>query len=94
MSEKRDDWEKPRGKGDRLTVAEIEFMRQGYIAGRISRDGARDLKCSSRVASKYYSLFNAEGVRKGKRDFALRLPSYGPDSTIEPPSKARLMGGR
>ena len=92
MSIKVDDWEKPRSHGTRLTEAEIQFMREGYLSSRLYRDVARDLKCSSRIASKYYSLFAAEGVRP--QNIPAVLPVRRGDSAIAPPSKARLMAGR
>jgi hypothetical protein len=62
MAQPRDDWEKPRGKGQHLTADEIAFIRTGYKQGRRYSDVARELKCSSRVVSKYYGFFRAEGV--------------------------------
>ncbi len=59
-----DDWAKPRSKGQHLTEAEIGQIKQAYIDKRPFREIARELQCSSRIASKYYSLFRAEGVRK------------------------------
>lgn len=62
---KKDDWEKPRSKGQHLSEAEIEVLRDSYRRGDHYSVGARELKCSSRVACKYYSYFKAEGIRKG-----------------------------
>jgi hypothetical protein len=61
MSKWRDDWEKPRTKGQHLTEAEIAEIKRAYLAGERSRDVARRLQCSSRVASKYFGFFRAEG---------------------------------
>lgn len=94
MSSTRDDWEKPRSKGTHLTDAEIEMLRAAFRVGRSARDVARDLKCSSRVANKYYSYFKAQGETKNNRSISLRLPQRMDGSEIAPPSKARLMGGR
>lgn len=66
MSTIKDDWEKPRSKGQHLTADEIALIRRGYLTNRFYRDIARELKCSSRVVSKYYGLFQAEGLRKGR----------------------------
>lgn len=61
---RKDDWEKPRSKGQHLTEAEIGLIREAFKVGRHYSEIARELKCSSRVACKYYGLFSAEGVRK------------------------------
>jgi hypothetical protein len=61
---KKDDWEKPRSKGQHLTTAEIAFLRSSFETGCASRDAARALKCSSRIASKYYGLWRAEGIEQ------------------------------
>lgn len=65
MSQRPDDWEKPRSKSQHLTPAEIELLKTSFKAGHSTREAARAIKCSSRVASKYYSYFKAEGVRRG-----------------------------
>jgi hypothetical protein len=59
---RRDDWEKPRSKGQHLTEAEIGEIKKAYLLGEPSRDIARRLQCSSRIASKYYGFFRAEGL--------------------------------
>lgn len=66
MSHKRDDWEKPRSHGQRLTADEIKFLEDCYRRRIPSRDAARKLQCSSRNASKYYGLFEASGMVKSK----------------------------
>lgn len=63
MAQPRDDWEKPRSKGQHLTADEIEFIKAEYHKRSPIRSVARHLKCSSRVVSKYFGLFRAEGVR-------------------------------
>lgn len=59
-----DDWEKPRSKGQHLTDSEIGQLKAAFKAGRTSRDIARELQCSSRIASKYYGYFEAEGAKR------------------------------
>jgi hypothetical protein len=56
----RDDWEKPRSKGQKLTVDEVAKIRAGFNAGRKHRDIARELQCSSRVTAKYYGFYRDE----------------------------------
>lgn len=63
MVQPRDDWEKPRSKGQHLTADEIAFIKAEYRNRTPIRTVARHLKCSSRVVSKYFGLFRAEGVR-------------------------------
>lgn len=72
-----DDWEKPRSHGTHLTESEIDQIKQAYIDELMVRDIARELKCSSRVAYKYYSLFRAEGVRQ-KTDLQKTAQKIGP----------------
>jgi hypothetical protein len=60
----RDEWEKPRSKGQHLTEQEIALLKTSYKAGHSPREAARAIKCSSRIANKYYSYFRAEGVRR------------------------------
>jgi hypothetical protein len=57
----RDDWEKPRSKGQHLTEAEIAQIRVAFRCGRKPEDIARELKCSSRVAAKYFAQFRGNG---------------------------------
>ena len=70
----KDDWEKPRSKGQHLTPAEITFIKLEYRKGSKIQDTARTLKCSSRVVAKYYGFFKAEGTVKNTerpyREFA------------------------
>jgi hypothetical protein len=89
---KRDDWEKPRSHGCHLTEAEISRLRQAYKDGVNSRTVALELRCSSRVVSKYYGFFKAEGVRKTISAVPLRLPQQAEGSRIRPPTKAQLTG--
>ena len=64
---KKDDWEKPRSKGQHLSAAEIDVLRESYRKGRHYSAAARELKCSSRIACKYYGFFKAEGIKKGEQ---------------------------
>jgi hypothetical protein len=64
MTATKDDWDKPRSKGNHLTEAEIGQLRDAYRAGKHSRIAARDIQCSSRIAYKYYEFFRSEGVSK------------------------------
>jgi hypothetical protein len=72
MVQPRDDWEKPRSKGQHLTADEIAFIKSEYRNRSPIRSVARALKCSSRVVSKYFGLFKAEGVRGVPFDPALQ----------------------
>jgi hypothetical protein len=57
MSVIKDNWDKPRGNGDHLTQKEITALRTAFNCGVHTRDIARQLQCSSRIASKYYAQF-------------------------------------
>lgn len=63
----KDDWEKPRGKGNHLTAAEIAQIRVAFNCGRRPADIARELKCSSRVAAKYFAQFRGVPHKKSQR---------------------------
>jgi hypothetical protein len=54
---KKDDWAKPRSKGQHLTKEEIARIRVAFNCGRRPDDIARELKCSSRITNKYYAMF-------------------------------------
>ena len=60
MSHKPDDWEKPRSKGQHLTGEEVYQLRQAHQLGRTPREAARELKCSTRVAYKYFKAFDGD----------------------------------
>lgn len=75
MSYVKDDWV-VRSKGNRLTAAEIAFVRQCYIDKKKMRDTARELKCSSRTISKFFGYFRAEGVRQGPREHIPATPRH------------------
>jgi hypothetical protein len=57
VADYRDDWEKPRGPGTKLTAAEISRLKVAFNTNTHSRDIARELQCSSRIANKYYAMF-------------------------------------
>ncbi|MCK1585459.1 hypothetical protein IVB03_39385 [Bradyrhizobium sp. 168] len=78
MSHKPDDWEKPRGKGQHLTGEEVYQLRQAHRAGRTPRDAAREIKCSSRIAYKYFKAFDGD-LRSGQ---PRRLRIYTPDFAV------------
>jgi hypothetical protein len=59
---KRDDWEKPRSHGTKLTEVEIDRIKLGFVRGERIEDVARELAAASRTVSKYYGFFRAEGV--------------------------------
>lgn len=98
--QKRDAWVKARSKP--LTRDEIEFIRQGFLAGDSYYDVARALQCSSRTAIKYFAIFrkgqtphtDSKPTMQSKPVPAVCLPSQIPGSFIAPPSKERLMAGR
>lgn len=54
---RKDDWHKPRTKGQHLTADEIAQIKAAYIAGHRPEYAARELQCSSRVVMKYYAQF-------------------------------------
>lgn len=51
------DWRATRTQGERLSDEEIERMRKAFETGRKTEDIAHELRCSGRVANKYYALF-------------------------------------
>lgn len=57
MSTRPDDWEKPRGRRDHLTPADIAKLERSFRQGRTPRDAAREIKCSSRTAYRYFGNF-------------------------------------
>jgi hypothetical protein len=72
MTTKKDDWEKPRGNGTRLTKDEIGRLRILFNCGLNYLEAARDLKCSSRVASKYYAIWRGKPHEVGKPKYRHR----------------------
>lgn len=58
----KDDWLKPRSRSTHLTAAEIALLRAAYDNRRRPSDIARELKCSSRIVYKYYTIFRGKLV--------------------------------
>ena len=59
-----DTWDKPRSHGEHLTETEIAFIRDSFVNRYPIKYTAEKLKCSSRVVTKYYGYFRAEGVEQ------------------------------
>lgn len=95
MSTRPDDWENPRGRHDHLTAEEISKLEQSFKAKRTPRDAARDLKCSSRTAYRYFKIFEererpkfriaAEPANRQPRHETRHTPKPAPSPT--PPSR-------
>jgi hypothetical protein len=68
----RDDWEKTRTTNTHLTGAEIAQLRTAFNCGRKPRDIARELKCSSRIAAKYFAQFRCSSYRRPVPDTSIR----------------------
>lgn len=73
----KDNWEKPRGKANHLTPAEIAKIKVAFNSGRRLEDIARELQCSSRTAARYYAHFRGNPHQKSEpeRRPAPRKPS-------------------
>lgn len=68
-----EDWEKPRSKSTHLTAEEIQQLRVAYNCGKLAREAARELKCSTRTVNKYFADFGGNSNRViGKRQFERR----------------------
>ncbi|MCC8967903.1 hypothetical protein H8A95_37740 [Bradyrhizobium sp. Pear76] len=65
MAHRKDDWEKTRSNGGRLTEAEIGQLRASFRAGVSARDAARSLKCSTRTVNKHFARFSGDGPGRG-----------------------------
>lgn len=91
MTKGRDDWAKPRSHGQHLTEAEKKRLEELFRAGEKYEYAARELKCSSRVASKYFSFFKAAGVPRGP-SVPLRMRSPAVEVSAE--LKAKMMAGK
>lgn len=89
MTTKKDDWEKPRGRGMHLTETDIKALRVSFNCGVNYFDAARDLKCSSRIASKYYATFrgNPHQVGKPKYRRMIHQPKPVPAAPAAPQSR-------
>jgi len=84
---RQDDWEKPRAVWQHLTDAEIKKLRDAFNAGRKTGDIARELKCSSRIATKYYAQFRGRPVpgHPGRPRRKPTKPEHAP--AAPPPSR-------
>lgn len=60
----KDDWNKHRTKGQRLTAREVAFVREEYIARRSSYEVARELGCASRSIRVHFVKFRDAGIRR------------------------------
>jgi hypothetical protein len=69
--DKPETWTKPRAPHERLLPEEIDFIRDGFLAGRTRYDVAQDLRCSCRVVSKYYRRIR-DSIRARSPQFARR----------------------
>lgn len=67
MTQKPDNWVKPRSNGTHLTEAEIAEVRVAFASKQKIETVARRLQCASRTVSKYYGLFRAECVAQRKK---------------------------
>lgn len=61
---RRDDWHKPRTKGQFLTAREVAFVREEYAARTPARDVARELRCATRSIKAHYTKFKRAGIRR------------------------------
>lgn len=89
MPRAKDDWVKPRSRGQHLCEDEIATIKHGYRNGRTVRDLARELKCSSRTVAKYYGFFREEGARRSACPALSRLPRRRRTSSRSAPSRRR-----
>lgn len=67
MANRKDDWGKPRSRGTHLTESEKATIMRSLRNGRPAREVARELACSTRIVTKYYSLFRADGSARKTR---------------------------
>lgn len=74
MSHRGDDWVKPHNNGNHLTEDEVEQLRRRYRAGWKPRDAAREIKCSSRVAYKYFGFFRSAGAPQAQEYRPVYIP--------------------
>ena len=87
---KRDDWHKPRSNGQRLTADEIKKLQVAFRTGRRPDDIARELQCSSRVASKYYAQFRGKPHRVDKSEPEYRRLIHVPKTVQAPVPQSRF----
>lgn len=59
-----EDWDKPRGHGDKFTEAEKTRLRSEYLNGTSTSVVARELQCSRRAVNKWFEKFSNEGAPK------------------------------
>lgn len=74
MTQPKDDWDKPRREGNHLSDEEIALIRGAYDLNRKPCDIARELKCSSRIAYKYFEIFRGGMFRPRKPKVKLSKP--------------------
>jgi len=60
----KDDWHKPRTKGQPLNAREVEMVREGYVRRTPAREIARQLQCATRSIKAHYTKFKRQGVRR------------------------------
>lgn len=84
MMPRKDNWEKPRTQGMPLTATEIQRLRKAFRDDVHHRDIARELKCSSRTACKYYMIFRGGPMPKSASRYKY------PEKKAVPEPKARL----
>jgi len=60
------DWRATRTHGEHLTEEEIARMRAAFEAGRRTEDIAEELRCSGRIANKYYAMFRGTPQKQGR----------------------------
>ncbi|HEY8751630.1 MAG TPA: hypothetical protein VIM11_26850 [Tepidisphaeraceae bacterium] len=79
----KDDWKKPRSNGTALTDAEIRSVRVAFDQGRLSRDIARELKCSTRAVTRYYAIFRGTPQKLGRPKYRdlMHAPKSAPSPT-------------
>lgn len=55
MGNRKDDWERPRSKGQHFTPAEMRVIEDGFAAKRRPRDVARELRCATRTVYGHFA---------------------------------------
>lgn len=91
MSTRPDDWEKPRGRRDHLTAEEVAQLRRHFNVGLDPYDAARELKCSSRTAYRYYGQFRGD-VATRQRDKKARLAMVAKRAQPKPAAPSPMVG--
>ncbi|MDI3563529.1 hypothetical protein [Bradyrhizobium sp. Arg816] len=85
MSTRPDDWEKPRGRQNHLTADEIQQLERRFKAGWTPRDAAKEIKCASRTAYRYFDIFKGQ-ARERKRKVRMAIAST--QHTMRVPAKS------